>query len=255
MRPWPTWPAHAIRRLQPVLAGQAQDPALRGPNALEAEARPNLAVAFAPPHAARGVGAPGMERGLGEERPDGLDQLGIGHRSDRARPLPRPLCLGLPPAIERGPGHAPDTADASEVVDPVDGGRDGTAHRRGPHAISIAWGGGLDLRRAKGRPPSSRSIFASSSSVAIVRSPTLPFSRAISASRSSASPVFSDVSPAARKASRQALSSAAVTLSSRDPRGPHDASVVGWDELDRLAPQQPQHGTLLALRRHPRPRG
>ena len=75
---------------------------------------------------------------------------------------------------------------------------------------------GLDLRRAKGRPPSSRSIFASSSSLAMVRSPTLPFSLAISASRSSAGLVFSDASPAARKASRQALSSAAVTLSSRD---------------------------------------
>src|SRR5215210_4917452 len=84
-------------------------------------------------------------------------------------------------------------------------------------------GGGRDLpahdiglRRAKGRSTSKRSIFASKSSVVIVSSPTLACSRPISASRASAGRLFSDASPPARNWSRQPLSSAAVTPSSRE---------------------------------------
>ena len=50
----------------------------------------------------------------------------------------------------------------------------------------------------------------------MVSSPTFAFRRPISASRASAGRLFSDASPAARKASRQPLSSAAVTPSSRE---------------------------------------
>ena len=74
----------------------------------------------------------------------------------------------------------------------------------------------LDAAVALGLPPSRRSILASSSSVVMVRSPTLALRRPISRSRPSAGRAFSAASPAARKASRQALSSAAVTPSSRD---------------------------------------
>src|SRR5215207_210601 len=74
----------------------------------------------------------------------------------------------------------------------------------------------LGLRRAKGRSTSKRSIFASKSSVVIVSSPTLACSRSISASRASAGRLFSDASPPARNWSRQPLSSAAVTPSSRE---------------------------------------
>ena len=66
-----------------------------------------------------------------------------------------------------------------------------------------------------GRPPGTRSLFASSSS-AMVRSSTSALSRSISRSRPSAGRVLSDASPAARKVARQALNSAPVTPSSRD---------------------------------------
>ena len=74
----------------------------------------------------------------------------------------------------------------------------------------------LDLRLPKGRPASRCSILPSSSSLAMARSPTLALRRPISWSRPAAGRVLSEPSPAARKVSRQALSSAAVTASSRD---------------------------------------
>src|SRR6187200_2213742 len=74
----------------------------------------------------------------------------------------------------------------------------------------------LGLRRAKGRSTSRRSIFASRSSAVIVSSPTLACSRSISASRALAGRLLSDASPPARNWSRQPLSSAAVTPSSRE---------------------------------------
>src|SRR5215218_10359687 len=93
--------------------------------------------------------------------------------------------------------------DPISAVDLGGGGRDLPAHR-------------LDLLRPKGRCVSKRSIFASSSSAVIVSSPTLACSRPISASRASAGRLFSNASPAARNWSRQPLSSAAVTPSSRE---------------------------------------
>src|SRR5262245_25225551 len=106
-------------------------------------------------------------------------------------------------AIDGRSRHAPDPCHPLHAVDLVRRGRDPPAHR-------------LDLLDAKGRLVSSRSIFASSSSLAIVRSPTFALRRPISASRASAGRVFNDTSPAARKAPLQPLRSAAVTPSWRD---------------------------------------
>src|SRR3954470_5200992 len=106
-------------------------------------------------------------------------------------------------AVDGRPRDAPQARDPLQTVDSVGGGRDLPAHR-------------LGLRRAKGRCVSKRSIFASSNSAAIVSSPTLACSRPIPASRASAGRLFSDASPAARNWSRQPLSAAAVTPSSRD---------------------------------------
>ena len=72
-------PAEAMRRLQPMLAGQAQDPALGGTNALEAQARPDLAITLA------------VKSALRQAFADGFDQLRVGHRPGQAGPASRPL--------------------------------------------------------------------------------------------------------------------------------------------------------------------
>jgi len=108
VRPRPAPPAEAMRRLQPVRAGQARDAALRGADAGEAQACPDLAVALAPTHAACCVGTPGVERVLGQEGADGRDQLGVGHRPGRTWPRPRPFDARLTPAVDGGAGDAPD---------------------------------------------------------------------------------------------------------------------------------------------------
>ncbi len=134
---------------------------------------------------------------------NGQGQPGVGHRPTRPWPELGPRHDRLTPVVDSRAGDTPDAADPGEPEDPTGGGREGAARR-------------FDLRRAKERPPSSRSIIASGSSVAMVRLPILASRRGISPSWSSASRIFNEASPAARKVSRQVLNSAAVTLASRE---------------------------------------
>src|SRR4051794_1162389 len=125
----------------------------------------------------------------------------VRHRADRPRP-PTLATTRTAVAVDGRPRNAPQARDPLDAVRLVGGGRGLLAHR-------------LDLRRAKGRAVSSRSILASSSSLAIVRSPTFALRRPISSSRASVGRFFKDTSPAARKAPLQPLRSAAVTPSWR----------------------------------------
>src|SRR5918996_1099539 len=184
-------PTDPVRRQQVVLAHQPQDAAFGGADAGEAQPRPDLAMALA------------VEGTRSEQRADRLDQRLVRHRSDRTRPSPGTRLLASAMSIQRRARYAPEPGHPQGAVGSAGGGRGPAAH-------------GLDLRRAKGRPASRCSILVASSSLAMVRSPTLALRRPISASRPSAARVFNDASPAARKASRQALSSAAGTESSLD---------------------------------------
>lgn len=149
MRPGAVRSTGAVRRLQAVLAGEAQDAAPRGADSGEAVAGPDLSVALA------------MEGVIRQKPADGQDQLGTRYRANRTRPPRRPLRVRPAVAVERRARQVPNLAYALDTVGALGGGRNDPAHR-------------LDLRRAKGRPPSSRSIFASRRSFDIVRSPTLP---------------------------------------------------------------------------------
>src|SRR4051794_8861847 len=190
VRLWPAGPPGALRCQQAVRPHEPQDAASAGADVGEAQPGPELAVALA------------VEGAVPQERPDRLDQGLVRHRADRPRP-PTLALVRAAVAVDGRPRDAPEPRDPLQAVGPVRGGRDLAAHR-------------LDLRRAKGRPASSRPILAPSSSFAIVSSPTFSFRRPISASRASAGRLRSDASPAARKASRQPLSSAAVTPRSRE---------------------------------------
>src|SRR4051794_10881186 len=183
-------PAGALMRQQAVLAGEPQDAAAAGADAGEAQPRPQLAVALA------------VEGAVRQQLPDRLDQGGVGHRAERPGP-PTPAFIRAAGAGDGRPRPAPKPRDPLQAVDLVRGGRDPPAHR-------------LDLRRAKGPAVSSRPILASRSSVAMVSSPTFSLRRPISASRTSADRLLSDAPPPARNASRQPLSSAAVTPNSRE---------------------------------------
>ena len=123
-----------------------------------------------------------------QEPPDRSHQLFVRHGTER----PGPSALGrlrlVAMAVDGRLPYAPDPRHPLQAVDLVRRGRDPPAHH-------------LDLRGAKGRLVSSRAIFASSSSLAIVRSPTFVLRRPISASRASAGRVFNDTSPTAKKAS------------------------------------------------------
>src|SRR4051794_40255475 len=177
-------------RQQAVLAREPQDAAPAGADAGEAQPRPQLTIALA------------VEGAVLQQLPDLPDQGRVRHRADRPRPPPL-AAIRAAVAVDGRPRHAPQVRDPLDPVHLARGGRDLAAHR-------------LDLPRAKGRPASSRSTLAPSSSLAMVSSPTFSFRRPISASRASAGRLLSDTSPAARKASRQPLSSAAVTPSSRE---------------------------------------
>src|SRR6478672_3505283 len=144
-----------------------------------------------------------VERAVLQELPDLRHQVLVRHRAKRSRSLAPHIVQVVAMAVDGRPRHAPDPRHPLQAINLVRGGRDLAAHR-------------LDLRRAKGRAVSRRSILASSSSLAMVRSPTFSFRRPISSSRASAGRLFKHASPAARKASRQPLSSAAVTASSRE---------------------------------------
>src|SRR3954467_6149113 len=171
---------------QAVLAREPQDAAAAGADAGEAQPRPQLAVALA-------VGGAG-----GQELPDLPDQGLVRHRAERPGSLGGGLVRSVPTAVDGRPRHAPQARDPLDPARLIRGGRAPAAHR-------------LDLRRAEGRPASGRPILAPSSSFAIVSSPTFSFRRPISVSRASAGRLLSEASPAARNASRQPLSSAAVT--------------------------------------------
>src|SRR6478609_3860079 len=184
-------PARALMRQQAMLAHEPQDAAAAGADAGEAQPRPQLAVALT------------VERAVLQELPDLRHQVLVRHRAKRSRSLAPHIVQVVAMAVDGRPRHAPDPRHPLQAINLVRGGRDLAAHR-------------LDLRRAKGRAVSRRSILASSSSLAMVRSPTFSFRRPISSSRASAGRLFKHASPAARKASRQPLSSAAVTASSRE---------------------------------------
>src|SRR4051812_43240634 len=190
VRLWPAGPPGALRCQQAVRPHEPQDAAAAGADAGEAQPGPELAVTLA------------VEGAVPQELPDRLDQGLVRHRADRPGP-PTLALIRAAVAVDGRPRDAPQARDPLQTVDSVGGGRDLPAHR-------------LGLRRAKGRCLSKRSIFASRSSAAIVSSPTLACSRPISASRASAGRLFSDASPPARNWSRQPLSSAAVTPSSRE---------------------------------------
>src|SRR3954452_2314979 len=183
-------PPGALRCQQAVRPHEPQDAAAAGADAGEAQPGPELAVTLA------------VEGAVPQELPDRLDQGLVRHRADRPGP-PTLALIRAAVAVDGRPRDAPQARDPLQTVDSVGGGRDLPAHR-------------LGLRRAKGRCVSKRSIFASRSSAAIVSSPTLACSRPISASRASAGRLFSEASPPARNWSRQPLSSAAVTPSSRE---------------------------------------
>src|SRR3954468_6937750 len=183
--------AHPLVRQEAVLAREPEDAAAAGADAGEAQPRPQLAVALA------------VEGAGGQEPPDLLDQAVVRHRAERPGSLGGGSARSVPMAVDGRPRHAPQARDPLDPVHLVRGGRDLAAHR-------------LDLRRAKGRAVSSRPILASSSSVVMVRSPTFSLRRPISASRASAGRLLREASPAARNCSRQPLSSAAVTPSSRE---------------------------------------
>src|SRR5215212_4192614 len=144
-----------------------------------------------------------MERAVLQELPDLHHQVLVRHRAKRSGSRAPHIVQTVAMAVDGRPRHAPDPRHPLQAIDLADGGRDLAAHR-------------LDLRRAKGRAVSSRSILASSSSLAIVRSPTFSLRRPISSSRASLGRFFNDTSPAARKAPlQQPLRSAAVTPSWR----------------------------------------
>src|SRR3954465_3458984 len=156
-----------------VLAHQPQDAAPAGAEAGEAQPRPQLAVALA------------MERAARQKLADRRHQIVIRPGPRWSRPLALSHSGWAAVAIEGRPRHAPDPRHPLQAIDAIRGGRDLPAHR-------------LDLRRAKGRGVSRRSIFTSRSSLVIVSSPTLACSRPISASRASPGRLFSGASPPAR---------------------------------------------------------
>src|SRR3954470_14991843 len=177
-------------RQQAVLAREPQDAAPAGADAGEAQPRPQLTIALT------------VEGAVLQQLPDLPDQGRVRHRGARPRPPP-PAAIRAAVAADGRPRDAPQARDPLDPVRLGGGGRDLPAHRP-------------DLLRAKGRAVSSRPILASRSSAVMVSSPTFAFRRPISASRASAGRLFSEASPPARNASRQPLSSAAVTPSPRE---------------------------------------
>src|SRR5512134_3797257 len=181
--------ADPVWRQQPILPHQPADASGRAADPGDTQPCPDLAVALA--------GKPA----LGDRLLDVLHQRRVVAETHGAGPAPRRRrCLAM--AIEARPRDLPAAGDPRQAINPSSGGRDRPAHR-------------LDLRRAKGTPPSRRAILSDKSSISIVIAPTLPFSRAISSSRASRSRSFSAASAARSAWSRQDDSRAAVTFSSR----------------------------------------
>src|SRR4051812_24983706 len=104
----------------------------------------------------------------------------IRHRAERPAPLRRRR--GGEMAIHARAGELPYTADRGQAVRFAGDRRDDTAH-------------GLRLRRAKGRPASSRAIFSFSRSRSISAAPSLAFSRSLSSSSPVATRLVKAASP------------------------------------------------------------
>src|SRR4051794_33903679 len=222
----------AVRRQQAVLAHEATDPPGRGADAGMAQPGPNLAVALAMQARAKDLGA------------NVLEQHGITAGTYRAPAWRTGRCRGVgrrTMAVDCGTGEPPDPGDPGQAVGVARGRREGPAHR-------------LDLRRAKGRPPSRAAIFCSSSSLAMVTSPSLAFRRSSSSSRLSRSRAFIAASAATRARSRHSLSRATVTLSSRarvssgSPRSRRvTAASLRRAELRRSGPAPPEGAPASAF--------
>jgi len=167
-----------------------------------------------------------VKRARGQQLADRRDQRFVRQRPDRARPAPWARRGAPPMTIHRGPRCVPNLGHTQDAV---------SRFLEGETWRLIA---STSVEPKGGHPPSARSWPRAVRS-SWVRSPTLALRRPISRSRRSAGRVFSDASPAARKASRQAVSSAAITLSSR------------YTSSRPFPAQQPQHDPLLALGRYP----
>src|SRR3954466_1961854 len=227
--------ADPVWREQAVLAHEAVDPPGRGADPGMAQPGPDLAVALAVQARAEDLGA------------DVLEQRGVGagpHRTAAGRAGRRRGTGRRATAVDRGTGEVPDAGDPSQAVAPTRDRRDGPAHR-------------LNLRRAKGRPPSRAAIFCSSSSLAMVTSPSLAFKRSSSSSRLSRSRSFIAASAATRARSRHALRRATVTLSSRatvssgSPRSRRvTAASLRRAELRRSGPAPPEGAAASAFWAH-----
>src|SRR6056297_688095 len=177
----------ALRREKIVCLHDPPSPPRRRAHTLRPQPGPDLAVALA-----------GKGRGI-EHRLDVDQQIGVTARPPRATPSWWARHIGglgtgtrTAMTVNHCPGHAPDPADARHPEATVGGDRMRPTHF-------------FDLRRAKGRPPSSSSIFAYSNSLSMVISPTLACSRAISSSRASRSRSLSALSAPIRTLSRQAV--------------------------------------------------
>src|SRR4051812_44332878 len=227
--------ADAVRRQQAVLAHQTPDPPGRGADAGMAQPGPGLAGALALPARPEDLGT------------DVSDQLGIGAGAHWTSAHQAGWCRGsgrraMP--VDRGPGQAPDAGDPGQAIGAARGRGDGPAHR-------------FDLRRPKGRPPSRVAIFCSSSSLAMVTSPSLAFRRSNSSSRPSRSRSFIAASAATRARSRHSLSRATVTLSSRarvssgSPRSRRvTAASLRRAEKRRSGPAPPEGAPASAVWAH-----
>ena len=216
----PSWAARAPGRADPrgreqvVLAHQPQHPALGGAHPGVAQPGPDLAV----PLAVEGAG--------GEHGADRLHQRRVRHRPDRARAPRRRRARRRAVPVDGGPRRPPDPAHPGQAVGPAAAGRDGPAH-------------GLDLRRAKGRPPSRAAIFASSSSC-VEQHLAEPRLQPLALQRLA-------VGGPGRQA-RLAGGQEGVAPAAQRRRG---HAQRARDRLQVLAPQQPQHRVPLALPRHP----
>lgn len=146
----------ALRCEQVVLVHDPPDPARGRAHALGPQSRPDFTFgALTRPHRGHGRASPlaGKRRG-GDDRLNVDQQLGVTARALRPPPLRRTTRIGglgtiggstMP--VDCRPGHTPDPADAGHAKAAVRGDRMRPAHL-------------FDLRRAKGRPPSSLSILA-----------------------------------------------------------------------------------------------
>src|ERR671929_1453994 len=227
--------ADPMWREQAVLAHQAADPSGRGADAGMAQPGPDLAVALAMQARAEDLGA------------NVLEQRGIGAGPDWTAPCRTGRRLGAgrrAVAVHRGAGEVPDPGDPGQAVGPARGRRDGLAHR-------------LGLRRPKGRPPSRAAIFCSSSSLAMVISPSLALRRSNSSSRLSRSRSFIAASAPTKARSRHWLRRATVMLSSRatvSSGSPRSRRVTmasfRWAEKRRSGPAPPEGAPASAVWAH-----